>query len=45
VEKAIYGLFPLSRPQETPPSRARLVFPGSTVAASSGGYTIYILLA
>ena len=29
---------PLGRPQETPPSRARLAFPGSPPAASSGGY-------
>ena len=37
VEKAIPGLFPRRRPQDMPPSRARLAFPGATPTASSGG--------
>ena len=35
---------PLGRPQETPPSRVRLAFPGSTTATSGGGYLIHSLL-
>jgi len=49
VEKVIPDLLmkssPLGRPQETPLSRARLEFPGSTPAAFGGGYFIPSLLA